>query len=74
MNTPKWDWKRGRHKKHASSETEFWNRNHLIPECPPWMDMGTYHELVRLRNEAQGLASTADDQSGEDSPAWIIET
>jgi len=56
----KWDIRRGRHKKHASNETQEWNAHHLIPECPPWMDRDTYHELVRLRNESETAARTAE--------------
>jgi hypothetical protein len=50
---PPWDIKRGRHRKHASVETQEWNREYLIPTCPPWMDEEAYHKLVRLRNEQE---------------------
>lgn len=50
---PPYDIQRGRHRKHASAETQEWNREHLIPECPPWMDADTYRDLVRLRNEQE---------------------
>ena len=50
---PKWDIKRGRHRKHASQETQGWNREHLIPECPSWMDRETYLKLTELRAKAE---------------------
>jgi hypothetical protein len=46
------DRKRGRHKKRASAETEAWERDHLIPPRPPWMDRETYRRLARLRDGA----------------------
>ena len=50
---PKYDLKRGRHRKHASQETQEWNRDHRLPEQPPWMDRDTYLELMRLRAEKE---------------------
>jgi len=47
----KYDVKRGRHKKRTSKEEQEWNRNHLIPEKPPWMNPATYVKLARLRGE-----------------------
>lgn len=40
---------RGRHRKATSPETRAWEREHLIPEPPPWMDPATYRALARLR-------------------------
>jgi hypothetical protein len=48
--------KRGRHKRHASPETLAWNREHLIPEKPAWMDERTYLALARLRTELEAAA------------------
>jgi hypothetical protein len=53
MKSPKYDIRRGRHKKHASNETQEWNREYLIPECPPWLDQATYLELMALRAEQE---------------------
>ncbi len=41
----------GVHKRSTSPETKLWNREHLIPACPPWMDADTYAKLARLRGE-----------------------
>jgi hypothetical protein len=41
---------RGRHKKGSSPETLAWNREHLIPPPPPWMDAATYAKLAALRS------------------------
>ena len=46
------DRKRGRHKKHASRETQAWNREHLIPERPVWMSPETYRKLAQIRESA----------------------
>ncbi len=46
------DRKRGRHKKRRSRETQAWEREHLIPPCPPWMPRTTYLALAKLRDEA----------------------
>ena len=43
--------KRGRHKTHWSGETHQWEREHLIPERPPWMSTATYRALAVLRRE-----------------------
>lgn len=40
---------RGRHKKGSSPETLAWNREHLIPPQPAWMDAATYAKLAALR-------------------------
>lgn len=48
--------KRGRHKKLQSAETLTWNREHLIPERPAWMDEATYRGLARLRTELERAA------------------
>jgi hypothetical protein len=53
MKAAKWDIRRGRHKKRASRETQEWNDEFLIPECPPWMDRDTYLELMKLRAEKE---------------------
>lgn len=42
---------RGRHKKATSPETVRWEREHLIPERPPWLDRETYEALAALRAE-----------------------
>ena len=47
---PKWDIRRGRHRKRASRETDLWNTEHLIPARPPWMDDATYAALAELRD------------------------
>jgi hypothetical protein len=47
------DVKRGRHKKAVSRETEKWNREHLIPKQPAWMDGDTYRKLAWLRQELE---------------------
>lgn len=47
------DPRRGRHRKRRSPETIAWEQEHLIPERPSWLDAATYHELVRLRNQAE---------------------
>jgi hypothetical protein len=54
---PRYDIKRGRHRKHASRETQVWNTEHLIPPCPPWLSQETYVKLIALRNkqEVEGL-------------------
>lgn len=49
MKDPKWDRKRGRHKKRASAETRRWEDEHLIPVKPAWMDAPTYRRLAELR-------------------------
>ena len=41
----------GVHRKHTSPATQRWNRDHLIPERPSWMDGDTYRKLARLRQE-----------------------
>lgn len=41
--------KRGRHKHATSRETRRWEREHLLPERPPWMDTATYRRLAELR-------------------------
>jgi hypothetical protein len=46
------DPKRGRHKKHASQETQRWNREDLIPQCPSWMSADTYRQLAQMRQTA----------------------
>ncbi len=43
----------GVHKNRFSPETILWDREHRIPEQPPWMDAGTYVRLVRLRNSIE---------------------
>lgn len=47
---PKYDRKRGRHKKRASRETRVWEAEHLIPERPAWMPPETYAALARMRD------------------------
>lgn len=44
------DRKRGRHKKRASDETRRWEREHLVPERPPWMDVETWQKLAKMRD------------------------
>jgi hypothetical protein len=46
--------RRGSHKRRESPDTHVWNREHLIPERPGWMDAATYTELARLRAELDG--------------------
>ena len=41
--------KRGRHKKRESRETHAWEKEHLIPERPPWMSEEAYAELAKMR-------------------------
>jgi hypothetical protein len=41
--------RRGEHKKHRSPETRRWEREHLIPKQPLWMDGDTYAKLAKLR-------------------------
>lgn len=53
MKEPKYDIRRGRHRKRASRETREWNRDHLIPACPPWMDRETYLQLTLRRSELE---------------------
>jgi hypothetical protein len=48
---PEHDRKRGRHKKRTSDETRRWDREHLIPPRPPWMDAATYAKLADLRGQ-----------------------
>ena len=48
----KYDVKRGRHRKRASAETARWEREHLIPPRPAWMDADTYTKLAQLRENA----------------------
>lgn len=50
MKRGRYDKRRGRHKKRASAETKAWEREHLIPPRPPWMDAATYRGLARIRN------------------------
>ena len=40
---------KGRHKKALSPETQRWEREHLIPPCPPWMSQDMYAKLASLR-------------------------
>lgn len=40
----------GVHKNHRSPATVIWNREHLIPERPSWMDKETYALLAQLRS------------------------
>lgn len=47
------DRKRGRHKKRASRETLRFEREHLIPKRPPWMDAATYAALAQLRSDCE---------------------
>jgi hypothetical protein len=51
--------RRGVHKNHGSPETGVWNREHLIPERPVWMDAATYHALASLRTELQAVEASA---------------
>lgn len=48
---PKYDRRRGRHKKRASAETRKWEAEHLVPPCPPWLDRETYSKLARMREQ-----------------------
>jgi hypothetical protein len=41
----------GVHKHAASPETLRWNREQLLPERPPWMNVKTYAQLAKLRFE-----------------------
>lgn len=41
----------GAHKRAGSPETIRWNEEHLIPECPPWLDREQYVKLAELRGE-----------------------
>lgn len=41
--------KRGRHKHRDSPETKRWEREHLVPARPEWMDTTTYTRLGKLR-------------------------
>jgi len=50
------DRKRGRHKKHASREVREWERAHLPPQPPPWMDVQTGAKLIALRRQLDQLA------------------
>ena len=45
-----YDRKRGQHRKRASAETATWEREHLMPPCPPWLDEAAYRKLWELRN------------------------
>jgi hypothetical protein len=47
----------GVHKNFASPETLAWNREHLIPKRPTWMDEATFRALARLRTELEELAA-----------------
>lgn len=47
------DPKRGRHKSRRSPETIAWEREHLIPAQPGYLDASTYVELVRMRNRLE---------------------
>jgi len=51
----KFDWKRGRHQKHASAEVRDWDRRTACPEPPPWMDDETALKLMQLRREVDPL-------------------
>jgi hypothetical protein len=42
--------RRGRHKHARSRETKTWERDHMLPERPPWMSEATYQALARLRS------------------------
>lgn len=44
--------KRGVHKGRHSPETKRWEREHLIPRKPAWMDVQTYTQLAERRNDA----------------------
>jgi hypothetical protein len=41
--------RRGEHRKRTSPETRRWERDHLFPGKPSWMDSATYRALVTLR-------------------------
>lgn len=43
--------KRGRHKKRESRETHAWEKEHLIPPRPEWMDPKVYAALAKRRQE-----------------------
>jgi len=45
--------RRGRHKHATSPETRAWEKEHLVPERPPWMPRETYVALARLRTELE---------------------
>lgn len=47
------DPKRGRHKARRSPETIAWEREHLIPKQPGYLDASTDVELVRMRNRLE---------------------
>lgn len=64
------DPKRGRHRARGSPETAAWERDHLIPEQPGYLDASTYVGLVRLRNLLE-LGDAALDLSGADQRARV---
>lgn len=39
----------GVHKAASSPEVKAWERDHLIPPAPPWMDRETWQGLATLR-------------------------
>jgi len=41
--------KRGAHERAGSPETLLWERELLIPECPPWLPPEVYTQLADLR-------------------------
>jgi hypothetical protein len=43
--------KRGCHKRATSPEVIAWQKEHLPPERPPWMNEKTYAQLAKLRFE-----------------------
>lgn len=71
MKPAKWDRKRGRHRKHASKETQLWNQTQLIPECPPWLDQESYHQLMKMRAGSErplSVVSAAENSSNRETP------
>jgi hypothetical protein len=47
------DPKKGRHRARFSPETIAWEREHLIPEQPGYLDASTYVSLVAMRNRLE---------------------
>jgi hypothetical protein len=41
--------RRGVHKNARSPETAVWENEHLIPDCPPWLERDVYTRLAELR-------------------------
>jgi hypothetical protein len=45
--------RKGVHRHRDSPDTHRWNREEMLPKCPPWMPPATYQALAALRRELE---------------------